>query len=69
MHWRRKWQPTPVCLSGESHGQRSLMDYNPWGRKESDSTEQLSTHSPAKVDGHLAISSAVINNGAMNTHV
>ena len=45
------------------------MDYNPWGRKESDSTEQLSTHSPAKVDGHLAISSAVINNGAMNTHV
>ena len=27
--WRRKWQPTPVLLPGESHGQRSLADYNP----------------------------------------
>ena len=39
--WRRAWQPTPVFLPGESHGQRSLMGYNPWGRKESDMTEQL----------------------------
>ena len=31
--WRRKWQPTPVFLSGESHGRRSLMDFSPWGRK------------------------------------
>ena len=31
--WRRKWQPTPVFFPGESHGQRSLMDYSPWGRK------------------------------------
>ena len=31
--WRRKWQPTPVFLSGESHGQCSLVGYNPWGRK------------------------------------
>ena len=31
--WRRKWQPTPVFLPGESHGQRSLMGYSPWGRK------------------------------------
>ena len=29
--WRRKWQPTPVFLSGESHGQRSLVVYSPWG--------------------------------------
>ena len=35
-HWRRKWQPTPVFLPGESHGQRSLAGYGPWGRKESD---------------------------------
>ena len=34
--WRRKWQPTPVFLPGESHGQRSLVGYSPWGRKESD---------------------------------
>ena len=31
--WRRKWQPTPVFLPGESHGQRSLAGYSPWGRK------------------------------------
>ena len=36
--WRRKWQPTPVLLPGKSHGQRSLVDYSPWGRKESDMT-------------------------------
>ena len=30
---RRKWQPTPVFLCGESHGQRSLAGYSPWGRK------------------------------------
>ena len=32
-NWRRKWQPTPVFLSGESHGQRSLAGYSPWGHK------------------------------------
>ena len=32
--WRRKWQPTPVFLPGESHGQRTLAGYSPWGRKE-----------------------------------
>ena len=42
--WRRKWQPTPVFLPGESHGQRSLVGYSPWGHRESDMTEQLSTH-------------------------
>ena len=34
-----KWQPTPVFLTGKSHGQRSLVGYSPWGRKESDTTE------------------------------
>ena len=37
--WRRAWQPTPVSLPGESHGQRDLAGYSPWGRKESDTTE------------------------------
>ena len=37
--WSRKWQPTPVFLPGESHGQRSLVGYSPWGHKESDMTE------------------------------
>ena len=39
MLWRRAWQPAPVFLPGESHGQRSLAGYSPWGRKESDTTE------------------------------
>ena len=42
--WKRKWQPTPVFVPGESHGQRSLVGYNPWGCKESDMTDRLSTH-------------------------
>ena len=39
--WRREWQPTPVFLSGEFHGQRSLASYSPWGFKESDTAERL----------------------------
>ena len=39
--WAREWPPTPVFLPGESHGQRSLADYSPRGRKESVTTEQL----------------------------
>ena len=38
---RREWQPAPVFLPGESHGQRSLVSYCPWGHKESDTTEPL----------------------------
>ena len=37
--WRRKWQPTPVFLPGEFHGQRSLVGYSAWGHKELDMTE------------------------------
>ena len=39
MHWRRKWQPTPVFLPGESQGQGSLVGFHLWGRTESDTTE------------------------------
>ena len=52
--WRRVWQPTPVSLPGESHGQRSLAGYSPWGTKESDTTERLST---AQRAGRLMFSS------------
>ena len=34
-----KWLPTPLLLPGESHGQKSLLGYSPWGRKELDTTE------------------------------
>ena len=44
----RKRQPTPVPFPGKSHGQRSLVGYSPWGRKESDTTERLSTQPTAK---------------------
>ena len=37
----RKWQPTPIFLPGECHGQRRLASYSPWGHKESDMTGQL----------------------------
>ena len=33
MHWRRKWQPTSILLSGKSHGQRTLVGYSSWGFK------------------------------------
>ena len=38
---RKEQQPTPVFLPGESHGQRNLVVYSPWGYKESDMTEWL----------------------------
>ena len=47
--WRRESQPTPVFLPGESHGQRSLVGYSPWGHKELDTTE----HKHAQTPGHI----------------
>ena len=46
--WRREWQPTPEFLPGKSHGQRSLVGYNPWGHKELDTTEHAHTHKGRK---------------------
>ena len=40
MHWRRKWQPTPVFLPEESQGWQSLVGCHLWGRTESDTTEE-----------------------------
>ena len=44
--WSKKWQLFPVFLPGKFQGQRSLMDYGPWGPRESDTAERLSTHTP-----------------------
>ena len=44
------WQPTPVFLPGESHGQRILAGYSLWGHRESDMTEQLSAHTSGSVN-------------------
>ena len=40
-HWRGKWQPAPVFLPGQFHGQKNLAGYSLWGRKESDRTEPI----------------------------
>ena len=40
MHWRRKWQPNPVCLPGEYQGRGSLVGCRLWGCTESDPTEE-----------------------------
>ena len=45
MHWRRKRQPTPVFLPGESQGRRSLVGCHLWGRTESDTTDMTSSSS------------------------
>ena len=42
--WSRKWQPAPLFLPVEFHGQRSLEGYSPWGHKELDTTEHTHTH-------------------------
>jgi len=42
--WRRKWQPTPVFIPEESHGQRSLEGYSSYGHQESDRTEHAHAH-------------------------
>ena len=51
--WRRAWQPTPVFLPGESHGQTILTGYSPWGRKET-RLRQLSTqHNEQEAEGSI----------------
>ena len=45
--WRRKWQPSPVFFPGKFHGQRGLVGSSPWGHRESDVTERVSTHTHA----------------------
>ena len=44
MHWRRKWQPTPVFLPGESQGWGSRVGCHLWGRTESDTTDVTQQH-------------------------
>ena len=53
--WRRKWQPTLVCLPEKSHGQRSLVGHSPWGHKGSDTAGRLRTrtHTHTFPQGHL----------------
>ena len=49
--WRREWQPTPLFLPGQFHGQRSLVGYSAWGRKVLDMTEWLNTFTLSYIIG------------------
>ena len=50
-----QWQPMPVFLSGECHGQRSLVGYSPWGCKDSDSTETIHVRATSAVLGRQSV--------------
>ena len=51
--WRKEWQPTPIFLSEELHGQRILAGYSPRGHKDSDMTKQLTLYSPQSIRFNL----------------
>ena len=53
MHWRRKWQPTPVFLPGESQGWGSLVGCHLWGRTESDMTSDLAAAASSIIQYHI----------------
>ena len=55
MHWRGKWQPTPVFLPGESQGQRSLLGCPLWGRTELDTLKRLSSSRRRSASPHAVI--------------
>ena len=48
--WRKEWLTSPIFLPGESHGQKRLVCYNPWGHKKSDMTEQLRKHAQEETE-------------------
>ena len=50
--WRRAWQPTPVFLPGESHKQRNLVGYSPWGPKRGTRLKQLRTYAHTHTQGN-----------------
>ena len=67
--WRREWLPTPVFLPAEFHGQRSLECGSSWGRKKSDTTEQLSTHTHTHTHTHtLCHNSSSGTKGSLSAH-
>ena len=61
MRRRRKWQPTPVFLPGESHGQRSLVGCTPWGCKEMSITECVHTHTHTHTHTHIECNVTILN--------
>ena len=64
--WRGKWHSTPVLLPGKSHGQSSLMGYSPWGHKESDTAEVMSTKCLGALQGVLDVWEGALWFGRVN---
>ena len=60
MHWRRKWQPTPVFLPGESQGRGSLVGCRLWGLTESDTTETTAAAAALRSDNYTGSHQAKI---------
>ena len=60
IHWRRKWQPTPVFLPGESQGRGSLVGCRPWGRKSRKRLKRLSSSSRRFVTAFLPRSKCLL---------
>ena len=52
MPWSGNGNPLQYFLPGKFHGERSLLGYSPWGCRERDTTEQLSTHT---MIGHSSV--------------
>ena len=56
MHWRRKWQPTPMFLPGESQGRGGMVDCHRWGCTESDTTDvTYQSQLPASWETHMQV--------------
>ena len=53
--WKRAWQHTPVSLSGECHGQRSLVGYSPWGSKRQTPLRQLAAPNAPPLEKYVTV--------------
>ena len=65
MHWRKKWQPTPVFLPGESQGRGRLVGFHLWGRTESDTTEATQQQQQQQLRGTYVNLKAEIDNNSI----
>ena len=63
--WRGEWQPIPVFLPGEFHGQRNLSGYSPQGTKESHMTEGLSIHTYHQPLGFIVLYILIFGSGKL----
>ena len=61
MHWRRKWQPTPVFLPGESQGKGSPVGCRLWGRTESDTTKVMQQQHVYYIDVYIFVCTCIVS--------